>query len=402
MNNNSITIITRRELIKLFNEGYYDYSRCFWDSKYSNPKDAHVFYPYYGCLPKLDFLKNNHFNEDFNIELSFTNSDDIFILDFLCAVFNPIYRDENGFWKEYLTKVQSLLSQDGYELYVDGFISHKEIYKWRILTKKEKESMKFLPFSIRYNKEEIKKFKISNNKRQSLKDLFKQFEDTEYFTTETNWNYSLSTTQAVVNDLKEYYEPKAYNEKGEYINEEDFYKLVMKSSPKSLFDIIELFARYKDYNFERKINFIISDIGYELKHGKFMFTQQIIKAEMPHEPTLKELIQIAETYRLKNDTNSIQLAMEKIWDAFECMKTYYSKDKKNSCIKIINAVSVSNPELYTFLDEEFNKLTKIGNEYQIRHFEKGKIEITNNKIKEYLYSRCLALINLVIRSIENQ
>lgn len=84
------------------------------------------------------------------------------------------------------------------------------------------------------------------------------------------------------------------------------------------------------------------------------------------------------------------------------MKTYYSKDKKDSCNKIIKAVFESNQDFYTFLDEEFNKLTKVGNDYQIRHFEKGKIEITNDKIKEYLYSRCLALINLVVRTIENQ
>lgn len=402
MNNNSITIITRRELIKLFNEGYYDYSRCFWDSKYSNPEDAHVFYPYYGCLSKLDFLKNNHFNEDFNIELSFTNSDDIFILDFLCVVFNPVYRDENGFWKEYLNKVQSLLSQDGYELYVDGFISHKEIYKWRILTKKEKESMKFLPFSIRYNNDEIQKFKITIKKRNILKDLFVKFEIEEDLVTETNWHYTLPTRKAVVEDIKSYYPPKAYNSSSQYVDEEDFNNLVMRTSPKSLFDLIELYSKYKDYSFENSINETIGDIGYELKYGKIMFTQQFIKAETPHEPTLKELIQIAETYRLKNDTTSIQFALEKIWDAFERMKTYYSKDKKDSCNKIIKAVSESNQEFYTFLEDEFNRLTKIGNDYQIRHFEKGKIEITNNKIKEYLYSRCLALINLVIRTIENQ
>ena len=154
-----ITIITRRELVKLFKDGFYDNSRYFWDSKYSNPEDTHVFYNYNGCLTKLEFLNKLNLDENFDLYSYFTNSDDKFILDFLCAVFNPIYRDENGEWKEYLGKVQDLLYQDGYELYRDGLISNKEIYNWRKLTKNEKEANTFLPFSIRYDNDNIQKFK---------------------------------------------------------------------------------------------------------------------------------------------------------------------------------------------------------------------------------------------------
>lgn len=38
-------------------------------------------------------------------------------LRFLCEVFHPVVRDEKGYWKEYLDLINSLLQNDGYELY---------------------------------------------------------------------------------------------------------------------------------------------------------------------------------------------------------------------------------------------------------------------------------------------
>lgn len=52
-----ITEITRKEITKLFIEGYTDNTKFFWDSKYSSLEDGNIFYLYFGELEELDFLK---------------------------------------------------------------------------------------------------------------------------------------------------------------------------------------------------------------------------------------------------------------------------------------------------------------------------------------------------------
>ena len=69
-----------------------------------------------------------------------------------------------------------------------------------------------------------------------------------------------------------------------------------------------------------------------------------------------------------------QIAIEKLWDAFERIKTYYEGNKKVSSEKLVSIVSKDfNSEL---IDNEFQILTKVGNEYRIRHHETDKKEIT--------------------------
>ena len=44
------------------------------------------------------------------------NGDDETYLKFLCEVFHPAVRYEKGYWKEFLTEINKLLQNDGYEL----------------------------------------------------------------------------------------------------------------------------------------------------------------------------------------------------------------------------------------------------------------------------------------------
>ena len=111
---------------------------------------------------------------------------------------------------------------------------------------------------------------------------------------------------------------------------------------------------------------------------------------------------MAENYFIKEDTASKQLALEKIWDAFEKLRTYYSTDKKTSMSRLIDKISNGDTSLAERLNAEFFELGKIGNNYQIRHFETGKIPILDIRLKEYWYQRCLSLINLSIKFIEDK
>ncbi|MEZ4906059.1 MAG: hypothetical protein R2771_00020 [Saprospiraceae bacterium] len=92
-----------------------------------------------------------------------------------------------------------------------------------------------------------------------------------------------------------------------------------------------------------------------------------------------------------------QIAIEKLWDAFERIKTYYEGNKKQSSEKLVSIISKNfNSDL---LESEFYSLTKIGNEYRIRHHETDKKEITEQKHLNYLFFRMLTLIDLCLTSI---
>ena len=112
-------------------------------------------------------------------------------------------------------------------------------------------------------------------------------------------------------------------------------------------------------------------------------------------------IEKAKDLYIKGD---LQLAVEKIWDSFERIKSYYDKDKKSSAKKIVASLSdeiksAQNPqdtsEDNLFFEKELRELTELGNHYKIRHSEKDRAVINNRYTQEYLFFRVLNLINLI-------
>lgn len=96
--------------------------------------------------------------------------------------------------------------------------------------------------------------------------------------------------------------------------------------------------------------------------------------------------------------DDIQTALEKIWDAFERVKTLCDIDKRTSVQKICKALSYDLS--FDVYNDEYALLTKLGNNYQIRHFETYKKEIKGNETKKYLFFRVLSLINLTLERIK--
>lgn len=92
-------------------------------------------------------------------------------------------------------------------------------------------------------------------------------------------------------------------------------------------------------------------------------------------------------------------AIEKLWDAFERMKTFYSSKKRDSADKLVDEVSKKTKSFNEVIREEFRTLSSIGNEYQIRHFETDKIEICDLYHFDYLYYRMMAVISLCCRNL---
>jgi len=133
--------------------------------------------------------------------------------------------------------------------------------------------------------------------------------------------------------------------------------------------------------------------------GKFEFRQLHLQTkEIIKEEGLKDLINHATTLYSSSNVSDKQIAVEKLWDAFERLKTYHSDlDKKESAEKIVRAISNKNDACKELFDDEFKKLTSIGNQFRIRHHEIGKIGITDNNYYDYFFQRCFALINLALK-----
>lgn len=149
---------------------------------------------------------------------------------------------------------------------------------------------------------------------------------------------------------------------------------------------------------------LVSDLDSEVNDNITSDAKIILEMDIDLmlDATLNELIEESMIYIRKTDEKEKQVGLEKIWDAFERVKTHFSKDKKESISKILKEVSKDSDSLYDLLSKESSELTRIGNEFQIRHFERGKEAINSIEMKEYLYFRVLSFVSLCMSCIETQ
>lgn len=120
-----------------------------------------------------------------------------------------------------------------------------------------------------------------------------------------------------------------------------------------------------------------------------------------NEQGLKNLLDEAVTLFKQPNPAMRNDAVEKIWDALERLKTYYmGLDKKTSVTKIVKDMSNGQPAFEQIFDTEFAALTKIGNNFRIRHHETNKIDIQDIWHYEYFFNRCLAFIAMAIQYLK--
>lgn len=116
-----------------------------------------------------------------------------------------------------------------------------------------------------------------------------------------------------------------------------------------------------------------------------------------------ELNKLIEESKDRFVSNDRQVAIEKLWDAFERLKTHFLNeglDKKESSKKIVELVSADFD--FNFINDEFFKLKDIGNnDYRIRHHETDKKELKPIHLN-YFYFRMLALIDLCLVYLNKQ
>ena len=159
----------------------------------------------------------------------------------------------------------------------------------------------------------------------------------------------------------------------------------------SIFDMTGLQYKLTD----NKIIERITDADTLIEEAKIIDSKII-------EPGVQELLHEAISLYQKAKPSDYHLATEKIWDALERLKTIYVTheiDKKQSSEMIIKNISQGITEFEQLFNEEFLALTKIGNNFRIRHHELGKIDIPSNDLYDYFFNRCLSLIILTIKSL---
>lgn len=119
------------------------------------------------------------------------------------------------------------------------------------------------------------------------------------------------------------------------------------------------------------------------------------------EKGLKDLLDEAISLFKQPNPASRNDAVEKLWDALERLKTYYTNmDKKDSVLKIVDDMGLTQAPFVQLFNDEFVALTRIGNDYRIRHHETNKIDIVDIRHYDYFFNRCLALIATAIQYLQ--
>lgn len=424
-----ITETTRRDIFTLFKYGK-DITDFF--------ENIHITYAYCGKMSEIDFLKriydlqklpsydsrfenaegdiwhhtisHNDYEDGWAFEderFELLNGEDEILLNFLCSVFHPAVRCENGYWKEFLDEINGLLRNDGYELYPESKISGRDVYGWR---KYDSEaSTSFIPFSKRNEKEiRAKKLKLSlpMKVRKQILELFEEYSVISIETSKKGWQSTFSTEECVFRDISRFYKPMCYDASGNYTETTDMDLFILHNSPFCVLDAMEFFEKHNTSNdFATRVNalFKSNDVAYKMERGRIVSTLGIVidKNTLSEisENGLKELLSEANEYYQKDNK---KIAVEKLWDAFERLKTYYSPalNKAASADKIVDDMSASEPHYQALYKAEFKALTDIGNNFRIRHHETTKIDITDNRQYDYFYKRCLALISVAILYLE--
>lgn len=459
-----ITEVTRRDLFDIIQGGFdKEIDTLIYDSTYDrqipSSDTAHFFMQYSGRFSEIDFLDRlYHLEEMPSTDRRYKNAksdiychtvsfndwpeywfldddrfelkdgfDDEPLLKFLCEMLHPAVREENSPWREYLDRFNELLRQDGYEIYPSYRISGRDIYKAREYCQEVSPLLPENLFTERYH--ELLSFgegepidsisgKVDyDSKKHFCRVLFEFAEPMRI--PRSRYDSLLDNTDALseaIRRLNEFLEIPAIDLKAAAFSPCPLEELLANYFTPFLFDVIEfqydvLSSREKN-PFQTAINdslrkdnlpFRLSDKGLiELQADHEVLSSEIIASiDRVSEPGISDLLKDAIEKHMQPTVQAHRDAVEKIWDALERLKTYYTDlDKKGSVSKIVHDMAGDNTSFVTLFNEEFKTLTDIGNGFRIRHHETSKIDISDPRHYDYFFNRCLSLVALAIQYLE--
>lgn len=115
------------------------------------------------------------------------------------------------------------------------------------------------------------------------------------------------------------------------------------------------------------------------------------------DPELNSMLHEARARFLSRDPAQTIGALEKLWDAFERLKTLELGGDKSQSIGVLIDRAAPGSALRSHLEAECKELTKIGNSFHIRHFEHDKNALPSLAAVDYLFTRLAALIAFLLR-----
>lgn len=111
---------------------------------------------------------------------------------------------------------------------------------------------------------------------------------------------------------------------------------------------------------------------------------------------LDELLEAAVSKYLDPDPAVRKEALDKLWDAWERVKTIEPGADKSKSVELLLSKAAEEPIFRAVLDREARELTDIGNKFQIRHTETSQVPIVRNEHVDYLFQRLFAMIRMLL------
>lgn len=457
---NKISDITRQDIQDIIKDGFVEvFDEPVYDSETGEyVTESKVYMPFYGRLDEIGFFSRLYdlkslpshdsryrdalgdirchlrwgdyeegwFFQDRRFKLLQGDGDEP-LLSFICEMLHPAVRIEKSPWKSYLEKFNELLHADGYELYAAQHISGRDIYKARAYTQSETPVLPDNLFSERYK--ELISFgngdaidNISGNvgynaKKHLCKVMFEFAEPMRIQRSRyDNWTDNTDALKEAISHLNEYMEIPVIDLSSAMFSPCPVEELLASYFTPFIFDVIEyqfneLSTREKapfqaainDSLRKDNLSFRLSDSGLiELQADHEVLSPEIIaNVDLVAEPGIRDLIKEAIEKHMQPTVQAHRDAVEKIWDALERLKTYYTTmDKRASASKIVADMADGDQNYTALFNAEFKALTDIGNDYRIRHHETNKIDITDPRYYDYFFNRCLSLIALAIQYLQ--
>ncbi len=159
--------------------------------------------------------------------------------------------------------------------------------------------------------------------------------------------------------------------------------------------------------FEEEVNrlFERNGMAFQLQHGEVTRLAPAVLHEALASTTfrtgdkiLDELLESARNKFLNRSLHVRREALEKLWDAWERLKTVEpGKDKKASTKALLDKASAE-PAFRELIEEEARELTEVGNRFMIRHTETSKVPIVSSSHVDYLFGRMFSLMLLALKS----
>ena len=146
-------------------------------------------------------------------------------------------------------------------------------------------------------------------------------------------------------------------------------------------------------------------MAFHLEHGEVSRIAPAVLQEALAETTfrtgdeiLDELLETARTKFLNRSPGVRREALEKLWDAWERLKTVEpGRDKKASTKSLLDKTSTE-PAFRELIENEARELTDVGNRFMIRHTETTKIPVVSSGHVDYLFARMFCLLLLALKS----